>query len=159
MTHPFARRPAAGLMRRRIRPGRHTVTAPQLQCTAGAGTPPALIFLYSCILHWFRNHYEPWDPEQAHMGEIIDIPRLREQRFVFSDRHDAGRQLGAFLKTFPAIHDPLVLAIPAGGVPVGKRSPGRSVRPCRLRSCGRSGSRHDRIGIRCRHLGRAGADQ
>jgi predicted phosphoribosyltransferase len=54
------------------------------------------------------------------MGEIIDKPRLREQRFVFSDRHDAGRQLGAFIRTLPAIRDPLVLAIPAGGVPVGK---------------------------------------
>jgi predicted phosphoribosyltransferase len=54
------------------------------------------------------------------MGEIIDNPRLREQRFVFSDRHDAGRQLGAFIRTLPAIRDPLVLAIPAGGVPVGR---------------------------------------
>ena len=54
------------------------------------------------------------------MGEIIDNPRLREQRFVFSDRHDAGKQLGAFIRTLPAIRDPLVLAIPAGGVPVGK---------------------------------------
>lgn len=54
------------------------------------------------------------------MGDFIDNPRLREQRFVFRDRHDAGRQLGAFLKTLPAIRDPLVLAIPAGGVPVGR---------------------------------------
>jgi len=54
------------------------------------------------------------------MGEIIDNPRLRERRFVFSSRHDAGRQLGAFLKTLPALNDPYVLAIPAGGVPIGK---------------------------------------
>ena len=54
------------------------------------------------------------------MGEIIDNPRLRELRFVFSSRHDAGRQLGAFLKTLPALNDPYVLAIPAGGVPIGK---------------------------------------
>ena len=54
------------------------------------------------------------------MGDIIDDPRLRERRFVFSDRHDAGRQLGTFIKTLPAIRDPLVLAIPAGGVPIGK---------------------------------------
>ena len=67
-----------------------------------------------------RNHYVQWDPEQPHMGEILDNPRLREQRFVFSDRHDAGRQLGALLKTLPAIRNPLVLAIPAGGVPIGK---------------------------------------
>jgi predicted phosphoribosyltransferase len=54
------------------------------------------------------------------MGEIVDNSRLREQRYVFRDRHDAGRQLGAFLKKLPAIRDPLVLAIPAGGVPVGR---------------------------------------
>jgi putative phosphoribosyl transferase len=53
------------------------------------------------------------------MGEIIDSPRLREHRFVFGDRHDAGRQLGAFIKRLPAISNPLVLAIPAGGVPIG----------------------------------------
>jgi predicted phosphoribosyltransferase len=54
------------------------------------------------------------------MGDIIDDPRLRERRFVFSDRHDAGRQLGTFIKTLPVIRDPLVLAIPAGGVPIGR---------------------------------------
>jgi putative phosphoribosyl transferase len=54
------------------------------------------------------------------MGEITDNPRLREQRFVFFDRHDAGKQLGACIKTLPALSNPLVLAIPAGGVPVGK---------------------------------------
>jgi predicted phosphoribosyltransferase len=53
------------------------------------------------------------------MGEIIDNPRLREHRFIFSDRHDAGWQLGAFIRRFPAISNPLVLAIPAGGVPIG----------------------------------------
>lgn len=54
------------------------------------------------------------------MGEIIDDPLLRERIRVFSGRHDAGRRLGAFLLSLPAIRDPLVLAIPAGGVPVGK---------------------------------------
>ncbi len=54
------------------------------------------------------------------MGEIIENPRLRDRNYVFTDRHDAGRQLGAFIKTRPGIRDPLVLAIPAGGVPVGK---------------------------------------
>ena len=85
------------------------------------------------------------------MGEIIDNPRLRERRFVFSSRHDAGRQLGAFLKTLPALNDPYVLAIPAGGVPIGKEvaralsAPlslaiyGRSVSPApRSRGSGRS---------------------
>ena len=54
------------------------------------------------------------------MGDITDNPRLRERKYVFENRHDAGRQLGALLKTLPAIRDPLVLAIPAGGVPVGR---------------------------------------
>lgn len=55
-----------------------------------------------------------------HMGDIIDNPLLQERKFVFSDRHDAGRQLGVFIKTLPAIRNPLVLAIPAGGVPIGR---------------------------------------
>lgn len=53
------------------------------------------------------------------MGEIIDNLRLREQRFVFFDRHDAGKRLGMFIRKLPHIPDPVVLAIPAGGVPVG----------------------------------------
>jgi putative phosphoribosyl transferase len=53
------------------------------------------------------------------MGEIIDNPHLREHRFVFHDRNDAGWQLGAFIKRIPAISNPLVFAIPAGGVPIG----------------------------------------
>ncbi|HNX17525.1 MAG TPA: phosphoribosyltransferase family protein [Methanoregula sp.] len=54
------------------------------------------------------------------MGDIIDNPILSERRFVFSDRHDAGRKLGEFVKTLPGLYDPVVLAIPAGGVPVGR---------------------------------------
>jgi predicted phosphoribosyltransferase len=54
------------------------------------------------------------------MGEILEDPRLRDRKFVFSDRHDAGRQLGALITALPHISDPVVLAIPAGGVPVGK---------------------------------------
>ncbi len=54
------------------------------------------------------------------MGDIIDNPRLRDRKFVFTDRHDAGRQLGTLVKTLPGISNPLVLAIPAGGVPVGR---------------------------------------
>jgi putative phosphoribosyl transferase len=53
------------------------------------------------------------------MGEILDNIQLREKRFVFHDRHDAGQQLGAFVRTLPDIVDPVVLVIPAGGVPVG----------------------------------------
>ncbi|WML67715.1 MAG: hypothetical protein METHP_01269 [Methanoregula sp. SKADARSKE-2] len=53
------------------------------------------------------------------MGTIIDDPRLRERRSVFTDRHDAGRQLGDLVRTLPGVRDPLVFAIPARGVPVG----------------------------------------
>lgn len=54
------------------------------------------------------------------MGAIADKTRLREREEVFFDRHDAGRQLGEFIKEIPGIHAPLVLAIPAGGVPIGR---------------------------------------
>lgn len=60
------------------------------------------------------------------MAPITDNPRLREKTFVFSDRHDAGRQLGALLREVlkgqpeSDNRDLMVLAIPAGGVPVGK---------------------------------------
>lgn len=54
------------------------------------------------------------------MGDIIDVSHLRERKYVFSDRHDAGRKLGEFLKTLRDIPEPIVLAIPAGGVPVAR---------------------------------------
>jgi predicted phosphoribosyltransferase len=66
------------------------------------------------------------------MGDIIDNPRLRERRFVFSSRHDAGRQLGALIKLLPPIPDPLVLAIPAGGVPIGREVAGALGAPLSL---------------------------
>lgn len=53
------------------------------------------------------------------MGSIIDDPRLRDKRFVFSDRHDAGKKLGALIKSRGLLQEPVVIAIPAGGVPVG----------------------------------------
>jgi putative phosphoribosyl transferase len=53
------------------------------------------------------------------MGAIIDDPRLRERVGVFADRHDAGNQLAIFLRTHLKIRDPMVMAIPAGGVPIG----------------------------------------
>jgi len=54
------------------------------------------------------------------MGEIRDDPRLRDREYVFSDRHDAGRKLGQFIKGLLELPRPVVLAIPAGGVPVGR---------------------------------------
>ena len=57
--------------------------------------------------------------EHPDMGEIRDDPLLREKAPVFSDRHDAGWKLGAFLTGIPLLDHPVVFAIPAGGVPVG----------------------------------------
>jgi len=54
------------------------------------------------------------------MGGILDDPRFRERRYVFSDRHDAGKKLGAYIRSHLTVHDPVVVAIPAGGIPVGK---------------------------------------
>jgi len=68
----------------------------------------------------FRKDYVPSDPEHLHMGEIIENPRLHNRKYIFSDRHDAGKQLGALFRTFPSLHEPVVLAIPAGGVPIGR---------------------------------------
>jgi predicted phosphoribosyltransferase len=54
------------------------------------------------------------------MGGILDNPKFRERRFVFSDRQDAGKKLGACIRSHLEYPDPVVIAIPAGGVPVGK---------------------------------------
>jgi putative phosphoribosyl transferase len=54
------------------------------------------------------------------MGKIIENPRLHNRKYIFSDRHDAGKQLGALLRTLPSLHKPVVLSIPAGGVPIGR---------------------------------------
>jgi predicted phosphoribosyltransferase len=53
------------------------------------------------------------------MGIITDNPVLRDRVTVFTDRHDAGRQLGSFLLQRLPLKNPVICAIPAGGVPVG----------------------------------------
>jgi len=57
--------------------------------------------------------------EHPHMGIIIDNPRFRDKRFVFTDRHDAGKKLGELIRSRPLPQEPVVMPIPAGGVPVG----------------------------------------
>jgi putative phosphoribosyl transferase len=54
------------------------------------------------------------------MGDILDNPALRERKFVFFDRKDAGKMLGNFISTHLKYPDRVVVAIPAGGIPVGK---------------------------------------
>jgi predicted phosphoribosyltransferase len=50
-------------------------------------------------------------------AEIIDLPELRDRRFVFRDRTHAGQVLAGMLEAYRN-SGALVLAIPAGGVPV-----------------------------------------
>jgi putative phosphoribosyl transferase len=53
------------------------------------------------------------------MAEIIEDKNLRNKSFVFEDRADAGKRLSQFLADYKG-SDSIVLAIPSGGVPVGK---------------------------------------
>ncbi len=50
-------------------------------------------------------------------GNIHDLEKLREKTGVFADRRDAGRIL-AELVAQEKLSKPLILAIPAGGIPV-----------------------------------------
>ena len=54
---------------------------------------------------------------QSSMAERLDILELRDRIDVFADRAHAGRVLGDLMRPLP-VPDPLLLAIPAGGVPV-----------------------------------------
>jgi len=53
------------------------------------------------------------------MVQLLEDPVLRNRRSVFRDRSDAGRRLAAFMHDHSAVENPLICAIPAGGVPVG----------------------------------------
>jgi putative phosphoribosyl transferase len=53
------------------------------------------------------------------MGNIIEDKNLHNKSFVFEDRADAGRRLSQFLSEYKG-SDSIILAIPSGGVPVGK---------------------------------------
>ncbi len=50
-------------------------------------------------------------------GRMSDLPELRDRIRVFADRADAGRRLAGMLEGYRG-GEALVLAIPAGGVPV-----------------------------------------
>ena len=52
------------------------------------------------------------------MGKLIEDPLLRNKLYVFQDRFTAGERLAEFLKGLVDAKS-VVLAIPAGGVPVG----------------------------------------
>ncbi|WP_429886567.1 phosphoribosyltransferase [Geoalkalibacter halelectricus] len=51
---------------------------------------------------------------------LFDLKELRERRQIFRDRAHAGEVLAGMLTALKS-HDPLVLGIPAGGVPVAER--------------------------------------
>ena len=51
-------------------------------------------------------------------SHIIDLSEMREQTHVFQDRTHAGQVLARML-TADDKQDGIILAIPAGGVPVG----------------------------------------
>ncbi len=54
------------------------------------------------------------------MGRIIENPALRERVHVFVDRLDAADALAALMaRDFRGAPDAVLLAIPAGGIPVG----------------------------------------
>jgi predicted phosphoribosyltransferase len=52
------------------------------------------------------------------MPTVFDLPELRERVGVFRDRPEAGLVLAGMLEAFRGSHA-VVLAVPAGGVPVG----------------------------------------
>ncbi|MCD6126121.1 MAG: phosphoribosyltransferase [Thaumarchaeota archaeon] len=53
------------------------------------------------------------------MGEIIVDDSLRERLHVFRDRYHAGKLLADMLKRHISLKDSVLVAIPAGGIPVG----------------------------------------
>lgn len=52
-------------------------------------------------------------------AKIIDEPAYRERTFIFKDRFHAGDLLAEKLRKYAGKGNVIVLAIPAGGVPVG----------------------------------------
>jgi predicted phosphoribosyltransferase len=55
--------------------------------------------------------------EKPPPSQVVDLPELRDRLGVFRDRAHAGKILAEMLKGY-AVGDALVMAIPAGGVPV-----------------------------------------
>src|SRR5512139_3029086 len=53
------------------------------------------------------------------MVRLLQNPDLRNKSRVFADRTDGGQRLALFMQVHLALKDPLICAIPAGGVPVG----------------------------------------
>lgn len=52
-------------------------------------------------------------------GRIIEDRSMRDRLSVFEDRTDGGRRLAATLSSLPMAAEPVICAIPAGGIPPG----------------------------------------
>jgi predicted phosphoribosyltransferase len=52
------------------------------------------------------------------MVDIVENPELRDKINVFNDHFHAGEMLAKYLKEYKERRDVIILAIPAGGVPV-----------------------------------------
>ena len=52
------------------------------------------------------------------MAKIVENKRFRNKHYVFNDRIDAGEKIAKMLNQLK-LFNPVVLAIPSGGVPVG----------------------------------------
>jgi putative phosphoribosyl transferase len=53
------------------------------------------------------------------MVRLLEDPAMRNREAVFQDRTEAGKRLAAFMQGHLRVKDPLICAIPAGGVPIG----------------------------------------
>jgi len=53
------------------------------------------------------------------VAKIIEEPAYRERRFIFQDRFHAGKLLAEKLRNYATRGNTVLLAVPAGGVPVG----------------------------------------
>ena len=54
------------------------------------------------------------------MGKLIYDDRLKNKVYIFEDRKEAGERLAEFIKDF-IDKNSIILAVPSGGVPVGKK--------------------------------------
>jgi predicted phosphoribosyltransferase len=53
------------------------------------------------------------------MARIVEEPAYRERTFIFQDRFHAGKLLAEKLRKYAGKGNVVLLAVPAGGVPVG----------------------------------------
>jgi putative phosphoribosyl transferase len=56
---------------------------------------------------------------EIHMVRLLEDPAFRNRFAVFQDRPDAGKRLASFMHVHLPVENPLICAIPAGGVPIG----------------------------------------